>query len=71
MSEQNNNYIWRCAKCSYHFVNVSKIEGIIKAEKKCPKCKALNIMTISNSEISISCKPYDSSINGYDGVGYY
>lgn len=70
MSEQSNAYIWRCAKCSYHFVNISHIEGVVKEEKKCPKCKSLNIITISGKEINIQCKLYDPNINGYDDVGY-
>ena len=64
-------YIWRCAKCSYHFANISKIEGMLKEEKKCPKCKSLNMITLTSKEISIKCKLYDPNTNGYTGVGYY
>ena len=57
MSENNhNNYIWRCAKCSCHFANIIKLEGNLKQEKKCPKCKSLNILTLTDKEILVQCK---------------
>ena len=71
MSDQANTYIWRCARCSYHFVNVSQVEGMVKEEKKCPKCKSLNIITITAKDINIQCKLYDPSVNGYGDIGYY
>ncbi len=65
MSDNAYNYIWRCAKCSSHFANITKMDGILKEEKKCPKCKSLNILTIGNKEIFIHCKFFDPSINNY------
>lgn len=56
MLDQDNNFIWRCAKCSCHFVNVVKTDGLVKMEKKCPKCKAVNVITLSAKEVSIQCK---------------
>ena len=70
MSDNTTTYIWRCAKCSYHFANVSKVEGMIKEEKKCPKCKSLNILTVTAKEIILQCKFYDPGTNGYDQIGY-
>ncbi|MBU4332631.1 hypothetical protein KKD19_03115 [Patescibacteria group bacterium] len=61
----DNFYIWRCAKCSCHLANIVKIDGMLKQEKKCPKCKSLNTLTLANKEISIQCKIFDPSINGY------
>ncbi len=52
----DDNYIWRCAKCSCHFANITKINGNVRQEKKCPKCKALNLLNITNQEINIRCK---------------
>jgi phage FluMu protein Com len=54
MSE-NIKYIWRCAKCSAHFANICQIKGNIKQEKKCPKCKSLNTLSLSDKEIGINC----------------
>ena len=59
------NYIWRCAKCSCHFSNVTKMDGILKQEKKCPKCKSLNELTLSNNEIFIHCRFYNHDKNNY------
>ncbi len=65
-NNSNYKYIWRCAKCFNHFANISNMDsGILKQEKKCPKCKSLNILTLSNKEILIKCKLFDPSINGY------
>ena len=62
-------YMWRCAKCSNHFANISEVEGILKQEKKCPKCKSLNVLTLTNKEIYIHCRFFDSQTNGYnDGL---
>lgn len=65
MANQSYNYMWRCAKCSYHFANITKMEGVLKQEKKCPKCKSLNILTLADREIFIHCKIYDPRFNGY------
>jgi len=67
MSSQNYVYMWRCAKCFYHFANIHKMEGMLKEEKKCPKCKSLNVITLTNKEILINCKLYDPALNGYSG----
>ena len=70
MSDNNTTYIWRCAKCSYHFANISKVEGILKEEKKCPKCKSLNIITLTPKEISIVCR-LDKPEAEYREAEYY
>ena len=67
MLDQNNAYMWRCAKCFYHFANISKVEGLLKEEKKCPKCKSLNILTLTSKEIILTCKLYNPETNGYSG----
>lgn len=66
------DFMWRCAKCSNHFANITKTQGIIKQEKKCPKCKWLNIITLTEKEIFIQCKPgeqppenFFNETNGY------
>jgi len=41
------------------------MEGILKQEKKCPKCKSLNQITLGNREIFIHCKFFDPQINSY------
>lgn len=64
----NNNlcgYIWRCAKCSYHFTNITEVEGMLKLEKKCPKCKSANIITLGKKELLIHCLFFDPKTNGY------
>ncbi len=66
MTESIFKYIWRCAKCSNHLANVHKMEGMLKQEKKCPKCKSLNVLTLANKEIFIQCKTYDPHTNGYE-----
>jgi phage FluMu protein Com len=58
-------YIWRCARCACHFANIVKTEGTVKQEKKCPKCKSLNELTINNKEIFIHCKFFDPETNGF------
>lgn len=65
MSDKSYKYIWRCAKCSYHFANVISMEGVLRQEKKCPKCKSLNMIALQNREIYIQCKLFDPSTNGY------
>ena len=65
MPDNSYNYIWRCAKCSCHFANITKMEGMLKQEKKCPKCKSLNTITLGNKEIFIHCKFFDPDIDGY------
>ena len=68
MSNNNQCFIWRCAKCSCHFANIEKNDGVLKQEKKCPKCKSLNILTLSENEIKIHCKCGDSKISYMEGV---
>ena len=63
MSNGSYNFIWRCTKCSNHFANITKMDGTIKQEKKCPKCKSVNTITLTNNEIFIQCKLHDSDIN--------
>ena len=65
MSEDTFKYIWRCAKCSYHFTSISRVEGVLRQEKKCPKCKSLNILTLTDKEIIIHCKLFDRQANEY------
>lgn len=65
MPDQNYTYTWRCAKCFYHFANISKVEGLLKEEKKCPRCKSLNILTFAESEIIVHCKLYSPAGNDY------
>ena len=65
MPDQTNTYIWRCARCSYHFANLSKVDGLVKEEKKCPRCKSLNILTITSKEMILQCKFFDPQTNGY------
>lgn len=65
MANTNYTYMWRCAKCFCHFANIARVEGLLKEEKKCPKCKALNILTLTSKEIIINCKLFDPSINSY------
>ncbi len=55
IDDSSYGYIWRCAKCSCHFSNIIKVDGILKQEKKCPKCKSLNTLGLTNDEISIIC----------------
>ena len=65
MQENSYLYIWRCAKCTNHFANINKMDGMIKQEKKCPKCKSLNQLTLTDKEIFIHCKLFDQKINSY------
>ena len=66
MTNNYYKYIWRCARCSYHFATITKTDGIIKQEKKCPKCKSLNTLTLSDKNIFINCKLFDSHIDNYN-----
>ena len=65
MSRENYAYMWRCAKCFNHFANITKVEGILRQEKKCPKCKSINILTLTPKEISLHCKLYDPTLDNY------
>jgi phage FluMu protein Com len=58
-------YIWRCAKCANHLVNISQMDGMIKQEKKCPKCKSINILTLANGELFIHCQFYNPRLQNY------
>lgn len=42
------------------------MDGVLKQEKKCSKCKSINQLTLTNKDISIHCKFFDPEINGYD-----
>lgn len=66
MTNSSYKYIWRCARCSCHFTNIYKMDGVLKQEKKCSKCKSINQLTLTNKDISIHCKFFDPEINGYD-----
>jgi phage FluMu protein Com len=66
MSE-NHLYIWRCVKCNNHFANIDNADGLIKQEKKCPKCKSINTLKFEKKEILISCKFYDPVRKSYHG----
>jgi phage FluMu protein Com len=66
MLDQQPYYTLRCGKCSSHFSNILEFNGLIKLEKKCPKCKALNIFTLSNKEIIVQCKMADSNTPDHD-----
>jgi len=68
MVEDVYKYIWRCAKCYCHFANINRMKGVLKLEKKCPKCKSLNELTLSSQEIYIHCKFFDSNTNEYGAV---
>jgi len=65
MADGAVKYIWRCSKCSNHFANIHNSDGVVKQEKKCPKCKTLNILTLTPKEIFIQCKFFDPGANGY------
>jgi len=68
LNHMNNNicgYIWRCAKCSYYFTNITEIDGTLKLEKKCPKCKSVNQITLGKKELFIHCHFFDLKTNGY------
>lgn len=67
MANGNYKYVWRCAKCSNHFANIHRSEGIIKMEKKCPKCKSVNSLTLTEKEVYMQCRLYDPRINDYNG----
>ncbi|MFH1822223.1 MAG: hypothetical protein ABH830_00820 [Patescibacteria group bacterium] len=65
MSETTYKYIWRCARCTSHFSNIYKTQGMLKQEKKCSKCKSLNTLTLTDKEIFIHCRFFDPRTNGY------
>ncbi len=65
MNDNICGYIWRCAKCSYHFTNITEVEGMLKLEKKCPKCKSVNQITLGKKELFIHCRFFDPKTNGY------
>lgn len=65
MNEQGAICNWRCAKCSYHFANIFIAEGALRQEKKCPRCKSLNSLSMSTKEINIKCKACDLNLNNY------
>lgn len=65
MANGSYKYIWRCAKCSNHLTNIMQIDGIVKQEKKCPKCKSINILTFANGEIFIKCRFFNPNIGSY------
>jgi len=64
-------YTLRCAKCTCHFANIVHLSGTVKIEKKCPKCKYLNTINLSEKEINIQCRltedgalEYNNNIDG-------
>lgn len=67
MANSDYKYVWRCAKCTYHFSNIAQADGVVKQEKKCPKCKSINFLTLTNKEIIIQCRLFDRDTNGYEG----
>lgn len=71
MAEANPQFIWRCVKCSSHFANMISLSGNLKLEKKCPKCKALNSLTINNKEINLNCLYPEPSENNFDDEASY
>ena len=56
MNDINCKYIWRCANCHNHFANITKTKGLLKQEKKCPKCKACNVLTLDDKEMIVHCR---------------
>jgi len=42
------------------------VEGFLKEEKKCPKCKSLNTLTLTRKEITIHCLLYDPDTDTKD-----
>lgn len=46
----------RCIKCFCHFSNILELNGMVKIEKKCPKCKAVNLITLTNKDMVVQCK---------------
>ena len=66
MSNGNLKFIWRCVNCSNHFANVEKMNSQLKLEKKCSKCKSINILTLSGKEIFIKCKIFEPEINSLE-----
>lgn len=59
-------YTLRCAKCTCHFANIVHLSGIVKIEKKCPKCKYLNTIILSEKEINIQCRLTEEAGQGYN-----
>ncbi|KKQ77184.1 MAG: hypothetical protein US99_C0046G0009 [Candidatus Daviesbacteria bacterium GW2011_GWF2_38_6] len=55
MSEQPI-FSLRCLKCTCHFSNILKVAGMVKIEKKCSRCKCLNVITMTDKDITINCK---------------
>jgi phage FluMu protein Com len=41
------------------------MDGSVKMEKKCPRCKAVNVVAFINEEISIKCKLYPGGKEGF------
>jgi phage FluMu protein Com len=73
MTAEQCKYMWRCVKCSNHFASIMHLDGIVRIEKKCPKCKCVNLLNYSNGEISLKCKISSPEVNnnfeneyGYD-----
>lgn len=55
MSFQEIKLIWRCANCSNHLADIIKARGVLQINKKCSKCKSINLLSILNGEVSIRC----------------
>jgi phage FluMu protein Com len=35
---------------------ITKMDGVIQIEKKCSKCKSVNVVTYVNDEVRVVCK---------------
>lgn len=72
MHEAGVKYMWRCVKCASHFANIMRLDGTVSMEKKCPKCKCVNVLNHRNGEISLKCKICDTEANNNfeNGYGY-
>jgi phage FluMu protein Com len=63
MADEIYKYVWRCVRCSNHFANISFSTGTLKEEKKCPKCKSINYLTLNNGDIYVHCRQLESGIS--------
>jgi len=67
MLDQQPFYTLRCAKCTSYFSTILAINGQLKMEKKCPKCKALNTFTLNSKQITIDCRISDTATDNFTG----
>lgn len=68
MADDVYKYIWRCARCSNHFANISMANGTLKEEKKCCKCKSVNYLTLTNGDIYIHCRLPEKESREYENT---